>query len=196
MKSILLIVEGTLVAKIAADTAIALARSSNAEIVAQFIIDPQRLFELEGFCSCGCGGRGLCGSGVFIECEQEIATSLANLGESLLMSFAALAEGQSIKVEQYTDTGNKAQEIARRASGADLVILGETEENFEVSKGLRATVSCPVLLVQSHSQALLIEPIAQKVDLVAQLIAQLESMEMEVIERKELERGFWQVRAA
>jgi nucleotide-binding universal stress UspA family protein len=196
MKSILLIVEGRPVSKIAADIAIALAGSQNASIIAQFITDPHRVFEFEGFCDCGCGGRGLCGSGVFIEAEQEIVSALTKLGESLLMSFAALAEGESIEIEQHTDVGNKAQEIAGRASGVDLVLLGQTEEHLQVIRSLEAALSCPVLVIQSRSESMLIEPASEQVDSVVELIEQLTRIGVKVTERKALGGGLWQIQAA
>lgn len=198
MKSILLIVEGLPISKIAADVAIGLACACKASITAQFVIDPHRVFEFEGFCDCGCGGRGLCGSGVFIEAEQSIVRALAELGESLLMTFTALAEGRSIQVEQHIDIGNKAEEIAGRACGEDLVILGETEEALQLSRSLGATLSCPILVVQSMNTALLIEPVAEETDSAVRVkvIEQLKEMGFHVTDKKTMGGGLWQIQAA
>lgn len=198
MKSILLSVEGTPISKLAADVAIALAGNFRASIIAQFVIDPHRVFEFEGFCDCGCGGRGLCGSGVFIEAAQTIISALTELGESLLMTFAALAEGGSIEVEEHVDVGNKAQEIARRALEADLVILGESDDAFTLVKSLGATLSCPILIIQSANTVLLVEPAVEEANpaIRAEVIKQLKGMGFRITEKKELGERLWEIQAA
>ncbi|MBS2004315.1 MAG: hypothetical protein JST44_22600 [Cyanobacteria bacterium SZAS LIN-5] len=152
--SILYLAQGTPLSKTAAELAIALARSLRTDVIGQFIIDPQRIFELEGFE----GLAGLCGSGVFLEAEQKIIPPLTALGESLLMAFAALAEGQEVRIDSFVDVGSAAEEMALRGKDASLVVLSANKENLPIAERLSCSMTCPILLVQSDTQVLLIEP--------------------------------------
>ncbi len=152
MKTILFVLDGSPLASTAARQVIQLAQACQGKIIAQFVIDPQKLFDLEGF-----SGPGLCGSGVFIETEQALIPPLMHLGEMLMMSFTARAEGAGIEVEDFIDVGNPAQEIALRAAGSDLVVLPATEANYIASDSLRATVSCPILLVESEISSSIVQ---------------------------------------
>ena len=153
MKTILFVVDGSPLACAASYEVIYLAKASPSKIIAQFIIDPQRLFDLQGF-----EGEGLCGSGVFIETEQELIPPLVRLGETLLMSFTARAEGAGVDVEVFVDVGNPAREIASRATDCDLVALPATAANSTLSNELVDLIACPILLVQSQIDGMLLEP--------------------------------------
>lgn len=152
--SILFHVEGSPLSKIAGDMSIGLARKFETEIIAQFIIDPQKIFDLEGFE----GVAGLCGNGPFIETEQDIIPPLMSLGESLLMAFAALAEGQDIYVHQFVDIGEPAQEMAQRGEHNHFMMLAGSEENFPLAHMVTMALPSLILLVQSEADVLLIEP--------------------------------------
>ena len=182
MKTILYLTQGTPLAKVAAELAISLARGLEASITAQFVVDPQLIFELEGF-----SGRGLCGSGVFIEAEQQIIVPLVNLGESLLMSFTALAEGQDVSVRQFIDIGDSAREIAQRAADSDVVILAGTHANSLVARALLPIFSRTVLLVQSPSEVLLLEPQASDGEFASILIEHLAAMNIKLQASKQIE---------
>lgn len=143
--SILYQCEGSKLGKIAGELAINLARRLQIdEITAQFVIDPQAILQLEGFD----GTAGFCGSGVFIEAEQRIIAPLVSLGESLLMAFSAVAEGNGLKVANFIDIGPRGLEIARRAVHSDLVVMIDNRQNPGFIEELATCFLCPVLLVR------------------------------------------------
>lgn len=170
MNKILLFVDGTPRCVQAAHIAISLARQFKCGIVAQYIIDPQRVFNLEGYE----GTSGLCGSGVFIESQHEIMETLTGLGESLLMSFAALAEGHSIRVEQVVDVGNTAEELKKRALGCNLIVLAAASNG--ISKVVADSVEVLAVSVESEKSILLMEPLGAVQSQVTQILAHLRKM--------------------
>lgn len=148
--SIYFYVEGSPASKQAADVCIAAARKFHSDVVAQFVIDPQRLFEIEGFS----GLPGLCGSGVFIDTEQKLISPLSGLGESLLASFCTLAEGQFISVKSFVDIGAVVDEVRSRSSECEIRIMGYSEQNMELALALPLTQ--PTLLVEDVGQSRII----------------------------------------
>lgn len=167
-------VEGSPLNRIAADVAISLAKKIGSTIVAQFVIDPQRLFEMEGYE----GLTGLCGSGVFIETEQGLIPPLTALGESLLLAFTALAEGQEIRVDQFVDVGPVPEEIRKRACDTGLLVLAGSDANIQRAEDLMSLVNEPLLFVQSATEALLFCPSSEQ--LVSGFVEKLKSLQMHV----------------
>lgn len=151
--SILFLVEGSPLSKVAGDLSIALAEKLHTSITAQFVVDPQKIFKLEGFE----GIPGLCGSGVFIEAEENMIQPLTSLGETLILSFSALAEGHGVQVNPCVDIGSTAQEVERRAAQNSLLVLASSEGNLSIIAGLKASVDCPILELQADLSILLHE---------------------------------------
>lgn len=144
--SILYFIEGSSLSKTAGEVSIELARKLRSDLIAQFVIDPRRIFSLEGYK----GAPGLCGSGVFIEAEQNIIQALKGLGDSLMHAFAAIAEGHDVSLCRFVDVGPIMHEIANRTKTCRLVVLADSEENQRLARELGELVGCPILMVQAN----------------------------------------------
>ncbi|MBX9879111.1 MAG: universal stress protein [Candidatus Obscuribacterales bacterium] len=152
MNTILLRIQGPPICLTAADVAIKLARRLNSNIIAQFVIDPHQIMDLEEF-----SGRGLCGSGVFIDAQQKIAIALQELGGYLMKFFTAVAEGYGIPVEEFVDTGDIFEQIKARSTDASVIMLAETKDNRVLAEKLAGELPCPVIVVKSSSAVDLFE---------------------------------------
>lgn len=152
MKSITFVVDGTSEGRVAAQVAIMLAQQLKAKIIAHYPIDTKAVFALAGLTE-----PGLCGSGPFIEAEQTIVNALTTLGQSILLSFAALAEGHGVEVETCTVAGDVSQEVLRNSQNSSMIVLSDNVRNELLATTLRDTTNCPVLVVKSASEACLLQ---------------------------------------
>lgn len=152
MNTILLRIQGPPICLTAADVAIKLARRLNSNIIAQFVIDPHQIMDLEEF-----SGRGLCGSGVFIDAQQKISSALKDLGGYLMKFFTAVAEGYGIPVDEFVDAGDIFEEIKERSTEVSVIILAETKDNRSLAQKLANALTCPVIVVKSSSAVDLFE---------------------------------------
>ena len=149
--SYLLILNGSHEAKLAAQFAWGLSASSQANVVAQQVIDVPAIWHFLRFTL-----PGLVGSGVYFEAETKIAETLRAVAETVSLSYMAEAEGHGLEFATLIDEGDTADEICRRAQEHDLLIIGrldadELGPHNKASSRIVEQCSKPIVFVNAQA---------------------------------------------
>ena len=154
--SVIVLLDGSPETSAACSFAIALAQTTNRNLIAQAVIDRNAVMSLTGYS----GYAGLCGSGVFLEAYHGIVKTLSELNESLLMSLTARAEGYGVKVNSHIDVGGVQEMLAARLEQQDsILVLADSDWSARMVDLLR--FDGPAILVAAE------QGIARKITIIA-----------------------------
>ncbi len=158
--SILLALSGSEQSYEAAQLAWKLAGQTDANVVAQHVVDTRSAWALLGN-----DKPGLVGSGLYVAAYETLCNSLRELAKKLADKYEDMAGAEKIKSDCVIDEGNPVHEICSRAKGHDLVICGHAPTRtkpverdrsrylrLSVAEGLALECPRPLLVVQERWQ--------------------------------------------
>ncbi len=156
--SVVVVLDGSLAAAVAANFALLLAKALNRELVAQTFVDSTAVMQLTGYR----GIPGLCGSGVFLEAYEKIVAALICVNETLLLSFCARAEGCGLTVKSCVDIGNRENILANRSTRSILVLAEPMGRELSDRLLLTDWNDCTVILVNEDGSVTILANDASK----------------------------------
>jgi nucleotide-binding universal stress UspA family protein len=157
--SILLPLAGSQESLYALEFAWSLAEVTGSKVNAQHVVDTRGAFELVGM-----ERPGIVGSGLYVSAYQAVCQSLKGISEKLSESYLARAAGRGIAGELFIDEGEPVEEICRRQSEHDLIIMGHRQRaTFSLPDCQTVRLSLAEILAQNSSIPTLIiqQPIEQ-----------------------------------
>lgn len=157
--SILLPLAGSQESMYALEFALTLAQKTGSKINAQHVVDTRGAFELVGM-----ERPGIVGSGLYLDAYEAVCQSLRNIADKLSDSYEARTACRGIEGELFIDEGEPVEEIFRRQSEHDLIIMGHRQRSaFALPERQTVRLSLAEILAQNSSIPLLIvqQPIEQ-----------------------------------
>jgi nucleotide-binding universal stress UspA family protein len=123
-----------------------LAKKTRGRVVAQHVVDTTKIWDFLAF-----DLAGLIGSGVYLSARDRITDIMYSIADALMHSYNARVSGYDIAFDNFIDSGELAEEISKRAVGADLLVMGYKSRKARMRKirlfeALVEKCSCPVLL--------------------------------------------------
>lgn len=123
-----------------------LAKKSGGRVVAQHVVDTTKIWDFLSF-----DLAGLIGSGVYLSARDRIMDTMYSIADALMYSYNSRVSGYDIVFDNFIDSGELADEISKRAVGADLLVMGYKSRKARMRKtrlfeALVEKCSCPILL--------------------------------------------------
>lgn len=156
LKSILLPIDGSFESLQATRVACSIAKTANAKVLAQTVLDTNALWDLIGHDT-----AGLIGSGPYMSAYETMTTAFRSVCETLLVAFDALVD-HAVEASTVLDEGNLVRAVLNRASDHDLLVVGhrrnrrqdDDPEHYFIRHSLceRLGSSCPVPLLIVQGQ--------------------------------------------
>lgn len=152
--SILLPLTGSQESLYAAELAWVLAKKTGANVTAQHVIDTRGSLEFVSPQK-----PGLIGSGLYVAAYESICQSLEALAIKLENSYNSRAASLGITTDFIVDKGDPAEEICKRASNYNLIVMGHHPRSYTSKQDLQIVkpslaeklaykITVPVLIVQ------------------------------------------------
>lgn len=159
--SILVALSGTEQSSMAAEMAWKLAKTLDATVTAEHIIDSRTVWEL-----LRSDPPGFIGSGPYVQAYSAVIDALQSLGSKLSIKYEAMAEGAGVNSACLVKEGNPVELLSHDAEEHDLIIVGHSPSgsrvgDIEFSQYIRHSIAegivhkskAPVLIIQSRPTA-------------------------------------------